>query len=158
MNDTLCITGTVATEPRHSITTAGLEITSFRLASTARRFDREKREWIDGHTNWYTVSAYRQLARHAQESIRKGERVIVMGRLRIREWENGQKTGMAVEIDADAVGHDLLFGTSTFTRAISRSESAPSAAEEAVGDADAAISDWPSTVPASEHEPVPTPF
>lgn len=116
MSDTITLTGIVATPPRHIVTSEKLEITSFRLASTQRRFDRAEQRWVDADTNWYTVTAFRQLAANAIGSILKGQRVLVTGRLRIREWENGEKAGTTIEVDADAIGHDLTFGTSSFTR------------------------------------------
>jgi single-strand DNA-binding protein len=55
VSDVLTLTGLVATTPRHLVTSEGLPITSFRLASAQRRFDRSQERWIDGETNWYTV-------------------------------------------------------------------------------------------------------
>lgn len=121
MTDTITITGLVATVPRHLITGEGLSITSFRLASAQRRFDRGTSRWIDGETNWYTVTAFRQLAVNSATSISKGQRVVVAGRLRIREWDSGEKTGTTVDVEADAIGHDLAWGTTSFTRSISSS-------------------------------------
>src|SRR5688500_14515267 len=65
MSDNIAITGVVGTDPHHHVTGQGLPITSFRLASTQRYFDRAKGSWEDGETNWYTVSAFRQLASNA---------------------------------------------------------------------------------------------
>lgn len=115
-NDTITITGLVATTPRLITTGDGLTISSFRLASTQRRFDKDTEKWIDGETNWFTVTCFRQLATNVGRSINKGERVIVTGTLRIREWDNGEKVGTTVEVEADAVGHDLTWGLATFVR------------------------------------------
>ncbi|WP_084361715.1 single-stranded DNA-binding protein [Herbiconiux solani] len=119
MPDLTTVTGIVATPPRHITTNSGLEITSFRLASGQRRFDREKQKWVEADTNWYTVTAFRQLALNLGGSLERGQHVLVSGRLRIRAWENGEKSGTSVEIEADAVGHDLSWGTSSFTRSVS---------------------------------------
>lgn len=116
MTDTITLTGLVATVPRSLTTAEGLPITSFRLASTQRRFDRAKQSWVDGETNWYTVTTFRRLAANAALSIAKGQRVVVTGRLRLRDWETAEKKGLTVEIDAEALGHDLMWGTSSFTR------------------------------------------
>jgi single-strand DNA-binding protein len=116
MTDFISLTGLVATTPRHLTTSEGLAITSFRLASSQRRFDRATQKWVDGDTNWYTVSAFRGLASNAATSLSKGERVIVTGRLRIRDWENTDRSGTTVEIEADSLGHDLTWGTSVYTR------------------------------------------
>jgi len=119
MSDIITITGIVATTPRHVMTAENLPITSFRLASSQRRFDRAQQRWIDGDTNWYTVTTWRQAAVHAAGSIHKGERVIVTGKQHIREWKSGERTGTTVDIDADALGHDLTWGTTVFTRSVS---------------------------------------
>ena len=119
MTDTITLTGFVATVPNHLVTGEGLPITSFRLASTQRRFDRSRNLWVDNGTNWYTVTSFRQLALNSNSSIRKGERVIVTGRLRIRDWAAGDKVGTSIEIDADSIGHDLTWGTASFTRGMS---------------------------------------
>ena len=129
-NTTITLTGIVATTPRHLVTSDGLPITSFRLASTQRRYDTASEKWVDGETNWFTVTAFRSLATNVASSIKKGERIIVAGALRIREWENGEKSGTNVELDADALGHDLSWGIATFTRvpATGADESSPQTA------------------------------
>jgi single-strand DNA-binding protein len=141
MPDTITITGLVATIPRHILTSEGLSITSFRLASTQRRFDRSQERWIDGETNWYTITSFRQLALNCSTSVEKGQRVLVTGRLRIREWDNGERVGTTIDIEADSIGHDLSWGTASFSRSIV-SSAAPVATSEAasgeVADPDAA--------------------
>lgn len=119
MTDTITLTGLVATIPNHLITGAGLPVTSFRLASTQRRFDRALNSWVDGETNWYTVTAFRQLAMNISSSVNKGERVVITGRLRIKNWSAGDKVGTNIEVDAEAIGHDLSWGTAKFVRSIS---------------------------------------
>ena len=121
MTDHITVSGLVATPPRHIVTGEGLPITSFRLASTQRRFDRSTQRWIDGETNWYTITAFRQLAINSATSIGKGDRVVLSGRLRIREWENADRSGTNVEIEADCLGHDLMWGTAQYSRTIARS-------------------------------------
>lgn len=118
MTDTITVTGLVATEPRHIVTSEGLTITSFRLASNQRRFDRSANAWIDGDTNWYTVTSFRQLGTHVATSVEKGHRVIVTGRVRIRDWSTEDKKGTTIEIDAEAVGHDLTWGRASFQRTV----------------------------------------
>ena len=119
MPDAITLTGLVATTPRHLVTSEGLPITSFRLASTQRRFDRSQEKWIDGDTNWYTITAFRQLALNSNASVDKGQRVLVAGRLKIREWVSGERAGTTIEIEADSIGHDLAWGTAAFTRSVS---------------------------------------
>lgn len=124
MTDTIVLTGIVATTPRHLVTSSGLAITSFRLACRQRRYDRARNAWVDADTNWYTVSSFRHLATNVERSVQKGEHVLVTGRLRIRDWENQDRAGTSVEVEADAVGHNLAWGTTVLTR------SAPSAPEQ----------------------------
>jgi len=122
MTDNITLTGLVATTPRHLTTSEGLAITSFRLASSQRRFDRPSNRWVDGDTNWYTVSTFRVLAENAAASVSKGDRVIVSGKLRIRDWENTDRSGTTVEVEAETLGHDLSWGISTYTRNSSSTE------------------------------------
>ena len=115
MSDTITITGLIATTPRHVVTSEGLPITSFRLASSQRRFDKATSTWVDASTNWYTVTAFRQLAINAVPSLSKGDHIVVSGRLRIRDWQTDDRTGTNVEIEAETLGHDLFWGTAVFT-------------------------------------------
>ena len=116
MSDIITITGIVATDPRHIITQAGLDVSNFRVASAQGHYDPDSAKWVETGTNWYSVSAFRQLAIGVTSSLRRGERVIVTGKLRVRAWEDGDKSGTNVEIDADAIGHDLTWGTTVYTR------------------------------------------
>ena len=119
MHDQISLSGYVGTTPKHLVTAGGLPITSFRLGSTARRFDKGKNEWVDGETSWYTVTTFRQLARNVAASIEVGQPVVVFGRLRVRAWESDERHGITVEIDADSIGHDLAWGTTSFTKVVS---------------------------------------
>jgi single-strand DNA-binding protein len=101
----ITVSGLVATTPRHLVTQEGLPITSFRLASE-----------IDGATNWYTITSFKALAINSAISISKGDRVILVGDLRVRDWDNGERAGTSVEIEATTIGHDLFYGSSVFTR------------------------------------------
>ena len=114
--NTVTAAGIIATTPRHIQTEEGLDITSVRLASNRRRYDDELQQWVDVDTNWYTVVAFRALAANAEKSLKKGDRVVVSGRVRIRDWEHDSGSGTSVEVEADALGHDLLWGTTTYSR------------------------------------------
>lgn len=118
MSEIVTVSGLVATTPRHLVTQDGLPITSFRIAASHRRFDRTANKWVDGETNWFTVTAFRQLAINSAGSISKGERVLVTGKLRVRDWDNGERAGTSVEVEAEALGHDLTWGTAVFTRTV----------------------------------------
>ncbi|WP_243225494.1 single-stranded DNA-binding protein [Microbacterium sp. CIAB417] len=116
MNDTITIMGFIGNDPGGNTTATGVPVVNFRVGSTQRRYDAKTQTWIDQGTNWYNVSAYRQLAVQARASLQKGHPVIVTGRLRVRDWDNGTARGTSVDIDAEAIGHDLRWGTSAFVR------------------------------------------
>ncbi|WP_400998995.1 single-stranded DNA-binding protein [Agromyces sp. GXQ0307] len=150
MSDLVTVTGVIGSDPRHNVTATGLPITNFRLASTRRIFDRATGAWKDGETNWYTVSSFRQLALNTARSLRKGERVVVHGRLRIRAWETAERSGTAIEIDADAIGHDLSWGVAVYSKtsgsrlveSAGESESEPEAQDATATDDPAETSAW----------------
>lgn len=116
MTDTITVRGFVATEIRSSTTPGGVPTASFRLGSAERRFDKAANAWVDGNINWFTVQGYRQLAGNMGCSIKKGQRVIIVGKLKMRSWEKEGRIYHDAEIDADAVGHDLKWGTANFLR------------------------------------------
>lgn len=97
-------------EYRHnSVSTA-----SFRLACTPRI--RRSGDWTDGETTWLTVTCFRSLAEHTASSVRKGDPVVVVGRLRTQVWsKDGQQQERTV-LEALTIGHDLTRGTSAFHR------------------------------------------
>ena len=123
MSDQYTVTGLVATTPRHLVTQDGLPITSFRLAASLRKYDKQLNRWVDAETNWFTITSFRQLAVNSAVSISKGDRVLVTGRLRVRDWDNGERAGTSVELEAESVGHDLMWGSSNFTRTVNIRES-----------------------------------
>ena len=116
MSDNITVRGFVASEIRSSTTPGGVATASFRLGATERRYDRGSSTWVDGNTNWFTVQGYRQLAGNIGCSIKKGQRVIVVGRLKMRSWEKDGRVYHVAEIDAESVGHDLMWGSANFTR------------------------------------------
>ena len=118
MSESFTVSGLVATTPRHLVTQEGLPITSFRLASSKRRFDKTKKIWVEGETNWFTITSFRQLAINSAASISKGDRILVAGRLKVRDWDNGERSGTSVEVDAESLGHDLVWGTAEFSRTV----------------------------------------
>ncbi|SEJ70617.1 single-strand DNA-binding protein [Arthrobacter sp. yr096] len=116
MNDMITVRGFVASEVKSSTTTRGTATATFRLGTTERRYDRTSNTWVDGNTNWYTVQSFRYLAGHVGCSVKKGQRVLVVGRLRLRQWEHEGRVYHVAEIDAESVGHDLMWGSANFTR------------------------------------------
>ncbi|MDN4472962.1 single-stranded DNA-binding protein [Demequina zhanjiangensis] len=119
MNDlTVTVTGWVATEPKIHVGPSGGRMCAFRVASTPRRFDRNAGAWIDGDTEWFSVRVFRGGAMTAHESIKKGQPVLVTGRLRTHSWEAADGPRTDLQLDATALGHDLTRGMASFTRAI----------------------------------------
>ncbi|MCB4207354.1 single-stranded DNA-binding protein [Arthrobacter sp. UM1] len=104
--------GTVGTSVESGTTATGHPTAQFRLALNHRYFQSKSNEWITGPTSWVTVLAYRRLAQNLHTSVGKGDRVIVTGRLSVREWQaqDGSR-GRTVEIVAESVGPDLRFMT-----------------------------------------------
>lgn len=145
MSEKISIVGNIAGVPERRDLPRGGSVTSFRVAVTHRRYDQAASTWVDDYTNWYTVSAFRALGEHAYRSLAKGDRVVVSGRFRLREWEAGGRKGVSAEIDADALGHDLLWGTSTFER---RPSARPEATTESTEDVPADV--W--TAPGTDRE------
>lgn len=104
---TVAVTGNVVTDPEVRETSRGDRVVSFRVASTARRFDKSTETWVDGNRFFATVKCWRRLADGVGGTLRKSDPVVVSGRLRTREYESGGQWRSIVEIEASAVGLDL---------------------------------------------------
>ncbi|MDQ1113907.1 single-strand DNA-binding protein [Microbacterium testaceum] len=131
MSDHITLVGNIVGELEQRSTRGGGPIAAFRLAVGERKLDRERGEWVDGHTNYYNVSAFGDLGAHALHSLRKGQRVVLTGRLRLREWENEVKRGISADVVADAIGHDLRWGTTRFEKAAKAPGSSAATGHEA---------------------------
>lgn len=144
MNDlTVTITGWVATDPKIHVVPSGTDLVSFRLASTSRFFDRAHNKWVDRDTEWFTVRVFRVAAQLVLKSIRKGQPIVVVGRLHTNEWkaETGMRTDLV--IDAQTLGHDLTRGVADFARAVVDAEEATEepAADAPIEEAEVAVDD-----------------
>jgi single-strand DNA-binding protein len=124
------LAGFVASEPAFKRLDNGTSTAKLRVAYTERRFSRETGEWADGPTSFVTVLCWRTLADNVAISLRKGEPVVVRGRLRVREYSGKDGSPrLAVEVDASSVGHDLSRGVAHFSR--TRRAAGETAAESA---------------------------
>jgi single-strand DNA-binding protein len=113
----LSLTGYVASDPRSRATRNGTPQVSMRVAWTPRWIDRSSGEWADGTTSYLTVICWRRLATNVATCIRKGDPVVVKGRLSIRPYEDKDgNSRLAIEVEAGSVGHDLSRGVATFQR------------------------------------------
>ena len=120
-NDTMVtVQGWIAADPVVR-EVAGSTVANFRVGCTPRRFHRGRQEWVDGETQWYAVSAWRVLGVNCARSLRKGEPVIVHGRLQHRTYRNASSVEtVALEIEAVTVGHDLTRGIDNFLKSPAR--------------------------------------
>lgn len=109
------ISGNVATEPRHRVTDSGHHLISFRMACNRRKYT-PRQGWVDGPTSYVTVTAWRFLAQNVAASISKGDPIVVAGGLKVRDWENGERSGSTTEIEAVFVAHDLNRGVTEFRK------------------------------------------
>lgn len=117
MNEpTITLVGNIADAPELRFTPSGDAVCKFRMAQTPRF--RKGDEWVDGEPLWMTVTAWRKLAENVAETLKKGDRVLVLGRLRQRTFEAKDGTKVTVnEVEADEVGAALTFATAVVTRA-----------------------------------------
>lgn len=113
----LTVVGNVAGPPRLRTTPNGIAVADFRIASTPRRQDRAEGTWSDGETIWFGVTTWRGLAEHVAGSLKKGDKVVVAGRLTTRSWEvEGGERRTGLELDAAHVGLDLSRGAAAYVR------------------------------------------
>lgn len=114
---TITIVGNVVSEPELRFTPAGAAVAKFRVASTPRRFDKQTSAWTDGDPLFLGVSIWRQQAENVAESVAKGARVVVVGRLTQRSYEDREGVKRTVyEIEADEVAVSLTFATAKVTK------------------------------------------
>ncbi|MGY1740153.1 MULTISPECIES: single-stranded DNA-binding protein [unclassified Blastococcus] len=133
MPDTeITVVGRVASAPRRARLESGSTVTNFRIASTARRFDRATQEWVDGETFWSDVECWDDLGGNVIRSLSKGDAVVVVGRLWTRDYESANGRGSTSQIRADAVGPDLRYGWAEYSRAARapRREASPEGPED----------------------------
>jgi single-strand DNA-binding protein len=108
----ITVVGNLVDDPELRFTPSGAAVAKFRIASTPRVFSREANEWKDGDSLFLTCSVWRQAAENVAESLAKGMRVIVQGRLKQRSYEDGQGVKRTVyELDVDEVGPSLSRAT-----------------------------------------------
>lgn len=148
MSDRITIVGNIANDPQQNATRTGDPATSFRVA-TSHRFRDDEGQWRDTEPSYYAVSCFRGLAVHAMSSLHKGERVIVTGALKIKRWARGDKSGTDAEITADALGHDLKFGTTSYTRVVGAASSGSARTDGPAPESEQAWADAESAGPGS---------
>ena len=135
MNETqLTITGNLVDDAELRFTPSGQPVAKFRIASTPRFYDKTAGEWKDGETLFLTVNVRRQAAENVAESMTRGTRAIVQGRLRQRSYETKEGEKRTVyEVDADEVAASLRNASAKVTRATRASAAAAAAGKPATG-------------------------
>lgn len=118
MNQTIItLTGTIGGDVVSKRLTDGAALVTFRLVVNTRRWDLRTKAFVDGPSSWYAVKCWRELGVNAEQSLGRGDRVVVQGKLRVREWvDDDGKRRYSADVDAEAIGHDLRWGVSRFTR------------------------------------------
>lgn len=97
-------------------TPSGVAVCKFSVAMTPRV--KKDGEWVDGEATWYNCTAWRELGEHVADTIEKGARVIVKGRLSLRQYETREGgKGASLDLEADAVGPELRYATAKVTKA-----------------------------------------
>ncbi len=114
----ITVIGNLVDDPELRFTPSGAAVANFRIASTPRTFDRQTNEWKDGDTLFLSCAVWRQAAENVAESLQRGMRVIVQGRLKSRTYETREGEKRTVfEIDVEEVGPSLRSATAKVTRA-----------------------------------------
>lgn len=113
----ITVVGNLVDDPELRFTPSGAAVANFRIASTPRTFDRQTNEWKDGDALFLTCSVWRQAAENVAESLQRGMRVVVQGRLKSRQYETREGEKRTVfEIDVEEVGPSLKYATAKVTR------------------------------------------
>jgi single-strand DNA-binding protein len=113
----ITLVGNLVEDPELRFTPSGAAVANFRVASTPRTFDRQNNEWKDGETLFLSCSVWRQAAENVAESLQRGMRVIISGRLKSRSYETREGEKRTVfEIDVDEVGPSLKTATAKVTK------------------------------------------
>lgn len=113
----ITVVGNIVADPELRFTPSGAAVANFRIASTPRRFNSQTNQWEDGEGLFLTCNVWRQAAENVAESLQKGMRVIVNGRLRQRSYETREGEKRTVyEVEVEEVGPSLKYATAKVTR------------------------------------------
>ena len=123
---TITLVGNLTGDPELRFTPTGAAVANFTVASTPRAFDKQSNEWKDGDTMFLNCSVWRQAAENVAESLTKGMRVIVQGRLKSRSYDDRDGNKRTVfEVDVEEIGPSLARATAVVTRATGGGKPAP---------------------------------
>ncbi|MFK0151174.1 single-stranded DNA-binding protein [Streptomyces sp. NPDC090493] len=131
----ITVVGNLVDDPELRFTPSGVAVAKFRVASTPRIFNKTTNAWEDGESLFLTCSVWRQAAENVAESLQRGMRVIVQGRLKQRSYEDGQGVKRTVyELDVDEVGPTLARATAKVTKNAAGGGQGTASQREATGD------------------------
>jgi single-strand DNA-binding protein len=138
----ITVIGNLTSDPELRFTPSGAAVANFTVASTPRTFDRQSQEWKDGEALFLRCNVWRQVAENVAESLTRGSRVIVSGRLKQRSFDTkeGEKRTV-IELEVDEIGPSLRYATAQVTRAASGSSGG--------GQSRAQVADEPWSTPGS---------
>ncbi|MFE7174248.1 single-stranded DNA-binding protein [Streptomyces sp. NPDC057616] len=146
---TITIVGNLASDPDLRFTPSGAALVKFSVASTPRSYDKSTNQWQDGTAMFLRCTAWRDLAQHVAESLTKGMRVVVTGRLRQHNWqtEQGENRSM-LGLEVDDIGPSLRFATAKVER-VQRNGNGSGPAADAWTSAAPAAGGWGTPAPAA---------
>jgi single-strand DNA-binding protein len=146
----ITVVGNLTADPELRFTPSGAAVASFTVASTPRTFDKNSNEWKDGEALFLRCSIWRQAAENVAESLQRGMRVVVTGRLKQRSFETreGEKRTV-IELDVDEVGPSLRYATAKVNRTQRGSSAGGFGADNAGGSSAPADDPWASSGPAT---------
>ena len=147
---TITVIGNLTEDPELRFTPSGAAVANFTVASTPRIFDRQANEWKDGDTLFLRCSLWRQPAENLAESLSRGTRVIVQGRLKQRSYETAQgEKRTVVECDVDEVGPSLKYATAKVSKT-SRNSSGGNAGNGGSNRGDRPADPWEASAPQAQ--------
>jgi len=109
MSTQVTLVGRLGGDPELRFTAQGKPVASFSMAVQERKM--ENGQWVDGDTSWYRISAWNRLAENVNESLSRGDLVVLTGRQKVREYEKDGQRRTSVDVTVDAIGPSLQFAT-----------------------------------------------
>jgi len=150
----ITVVGNLVDDPELRFTPSGAAVANFRIASTPRTFDRQANEWKDGDALFLSCSVWRQAAENVAESLTRGMRVVVQGRLKARSYETREGEKRTVfEIEVEEVGPSLKYATAKVTK--STRSGGTSGYNAGGGQGGGNADPWASAAPAAPSQPAP---
>lgn len=120
----ITLIGNLTSDPELRFTPSGIAVAKFTVASTPRTLNKATNEWVDGETLFLSCNIWRQAAENVAESLEKGMRVIVQGRMKSRSYETKEGEKRTVfELEVDAVGPDLTRATAKVSKMVAKASS-----------------------------------